>query len=64
MRICNLNFFPGLYPWTPVKRGRGREEREVREGLGGKGKEIEGRGWGRRSMGKRGGEEQGWGRHA
>jgi hypothetical protein len=57
------NFSRGLYPRTPVRRGKGREEREVREGLGGKGKEIEGRGWGRRSMGKRVRKWEGKGMH-
>jgi hypothetical protein len=59
-------FFPGLYPRTPVRRGKGREEREVRERrilLGGKGKEIEGRGVGKEEYGQegkgRGGEGKG-----
>jgi hypothetical protein len=62
-----LKLFPGYTP-DPVKRGKGREEREGREGLGGeggKGKEIEGRGRGRRDMGKREGEGERVGeRHA
>jgi hypothetical protein len=30
------NFSRGLYPRTPVKRGKGREEREVRRGWKGR----------------------------
>jgi hypothetical protein len=61
------NVSRGLYPQTPVRRGKGREKRELREGLGGKSKEIEGRGWGEggvwaRGEGK-GREEKGKGMH-